>query len=436
MDGLLEFQAAPFMLVEPIPVPAAADRSEVCRHALVDDLRGFSWEGRTTVEDAIVAEFGGRTVSVPIFVNEFWTSRQRAAHSLHEVSYRACFKPQLPRFFIDRLTAPGEAVYDPFSGRGTTALEAALLGRQPVACDVNPLSRILLEPRLAPPSLSDIAERLARIPWRGRGAPRKDLRVFYHPKTLGQIGALRGYLLERDASGDLDAVDRWIRMVAVNRLTGHSTGFFSVYTLPPNQAVSLDAQAKINARRAQVPPVRDVPALILRKSKALLASCRAGSQTPAAHRPRLVTGPASATPQIAADSVDLVVTSPPFLDVVDYAGDNWLRCWFCGIDPAAVGITIARKASDWQEAMRGVFVELRRVLRPGRFIAFEVGEVRGGTVRLEDLVLPAAMAAGLDPRLVVVNAQQFTKTANCWGVNNNSKGTNTNRIVLLQKPAG
>jgi hypothetical protein len=193
---------------------------------------------------------------------------------------------------------------------------------------------------------------------------------------------------------------------------------------------------KINARRKQVPTVRDVPTLILRKSKALLASCRDGGSTPAARQARLVTGPASATPEIAADSVDLVVTSPPFLDVVDYAGDNWLRCWFCGIDPASVGITMARRASDWQEAMRAVFVELRRVLRPGRFIAFEVGEVRSGTVRLEDLVLPSAMAAGLEPRLVVVNAQQFTKTANCWGVANNAKGTNTNRIVLLQKPAG
>jgi hypothetical protein len=34
----------------------------------------------------------------------------------------------------------------------------------------------------------------------------------------------------------------------------------------------------------------------------------------------------------------------------------------------------------------------------------------------------------------LINSQQFTKTANCWGVTNNSKGTNTNRIVLLQKP--
>ena len=47
-------------------------------------------------------------------------SKQRAASSLHEVSYRACFKPQLPRFFIERLTEPGDVVYDPFMGRGTT----------------------------------------------------------------------------------------------------------------------------------------------------------------------------------------------------------------------------------------------------------------------------------------------------------------------------
>ena len=33
----------------------------------------------------------------------------------------------------------------------------------------------------------------------------------------------------------------------------------------------------------------------------------------------------------------------------------------------------------------------------------------------------------------MVNEQNFTKTANCWGVANNRKGTNTNRIVLMRK---
>jgi hypothetical protein len=301
------------------------------------------------------------------------------------------------------------------------------------------LSRILLEPRLSPPRLSQIAARLDEIPWSDSDEWREDLLVFYHPETLREICALRRYLLARQSSGRLDNVDRWLRMVAVNRLTGHSPGFFSVYTLPPNQAVSIEAQIKINAQRDQIPPRRHVARLILAKSRSLLSDSMAEphrlsrrSATPAT----LITGRASSTPEIRTESVDLVVTSPPFLDVVDYAGDNWLRCWFCGIDPKSVGITIAKRPGEWCDAMREVFVELFRVVRPGGFVAFEVGEVRGGTLRLEDLVLPAAMAAGFEPSLVVVNAQKFTKTANCWGVTNNQKGTNSNRIVLLRKQPG
>lgn len=405
---------------------------------LLDELRAFRWHGKETLVETSTADWNGRHVSVPLLVNEFWTSRQRAAHSLHEVSYRACFKPQLPRFFIERLTEPGGTVYDPFSGRGTTALEAALLGRVPVACDVNPLSRILLEPRLAPPSLAEIAARLEAIPWSSGDDLRTDLLVFYHPETLAEICALRTYLLEREASGDLDHVDRWLRMVAVNRLTGHSPGFFSVYTLPPNQAVSIGAQAKINAQRAQTPPRRQVARLILAKSRALLKDVSAdfaGRGQDRSTGALLVTARSSSTPEIASSSVDLVVTSPPFLDVVDYAGDNWLRCWFCGIDPRDVDITIAKRPADWQAAMGAVFEELYRVVRPGGFVAFEVGEVRGGKLRLEELVVPAALGAGFEACLVVVNAQAFTKTANCWGVTNNQKGTNSNRIVVVRKPA-
>ena len=90
------------------------------------------------------------------FVNAFWTAGQRRGHSMHEISYRACFKSQLPAFFIERLTEPGERVFDPFSGRGTTAVQAALMGRAPAANDVNPLSAMLSGPRLDPPSIAAV----------------------------------------------------------------------------------------------------------------------------------------------------------------------------------------------------------------------------------------------------------------------------------------
>ena len=73
--------------------------------ALLRELEAFDRFGKTTARSTLNA---GPAGEVPVLINEFWTARQRAAHSLHEISYRACFKPQLPRFFIERLTRPGE----------------------------------------------------------------------------------------------------------------------------------------------------------------------------------------------------------------------------------------------------------------------------------------------------------------------------------------
>ena len=400
------------------------------------ELLAFREFGKATkVIQTIAKTFDGQQVTVPTYVNEFWTAKQRAAHSLHEISYRACFKPALPRFFIERLTYAGDIVYDPFMGRGTTLLEAALMERVPAGCDVNPLSTVLVRPRLSPPSLTAIAERLKTIDFETATDLPEDLLVFYHPETLRQIVSLKDYLLNQP---ELDPVDDWIRVLALNRLTGHSPGFFSVYTLPPNQAVSVKSQRKINQDRNQVPPQRDVPKLILKKSKQLLKNCTTADRTTLAKvtpRSLLLTRTSDHTPAIRSNSVSLVVTSPPFLNVVDYATDNWLRCWFLGIDAQKVQLTVPRKVEDWQQVMTAVFRELHRILKPGGHVAFEVGEVgAGGAIKLERAVLPCGIAAGLRPLLILINDQKFTKTANCWGVDNNSKGTNTNRIVLFQKP--
>src|SRR5256885_11917132 len=142
---------------------APADETRL-KGPLAEQLLSFREFGKATqCLETKARTSSGANIEVPTCVNEFWTARQRAASSLHEISYRACFKPQLPRFFIQRLTEPGDIVYDPFMGRGTTLIEAALLGRVPAGCDVNPLSAVLVRPRLNPPRLADIAERLGQI---------------------------------------------------------------------------------------------------------------------------------------------------------------------------------------------------------------------------------------------------------------------------------
>ncbi len=225
-------------------------------------------------------------------------------------------------------------------------------------------------------------------------------------------------------------------MVALNRLAGHSPGFFSGRSMPPNQAVSVASQLRINARLGLAPPERDIAALILRKSRALLRNGMVpGGAVPGGARPCLFTGPAWDIP-LEAGAVALAVTSPPFLDVVDYAADNWLRCWFAGLDAGAAALGQHRGAAGWMAMIRRALAELARLVRPGGHVAFEVGEVRGGRILLERQVWQAAAGLPFERLGVLVNRQLFTKTSNCWGVSNFTRGTNSNRVVLLRRNGG
>lgn len=368
---------------------------------------------------------------IPYFINEFWTSGQRKSHSLHEISYRACFKAQLPEFFIERLTKPKDIVLDPFMGRGTTVLQAALMGRNSVGNDINPISTFLSRPRLTPIRIEDVAAGLKTIDWSRGSIQRDDLLAFYHPETLKKLESLRLWISEKvdTADGAIDPIVDWIRMVSLNRLSGHSPGFFSGRSMPPNQAVSVNAQLKINEKLGVSPPDRDVEKIILKKTASLLKDGVVNDSIVA----NFYTGSAWDISGISANTVDLVVTSPPFLDIVQYASDNWLRCWFAGIDADNIAIDSHKTEAAWSAMVEKVLTEMLRVLKPGGHIAFEVGEVRNGKVLLEKLVWSVAAGLKLDRLGVLINDQEFTKTANCWGVANNSVGTNTNRIVVLRK---
>src|SRR5690606_27326094 len=123
-------------------------------------------------------------------------------------------------------------------------------------------------------------------------------------------------------------------------------------------------------------------AIVLKKTRTLLLRTRMP-----AHRGHLLCiGAADSTPAVDDGSVSLVVTSPPFLDIVHYAADNWLRCWFAGIDTGKVDIAMHRTEEGWAEMVRSVLTEQAGGVGPGGHVVFGVGEVRGGRVLLERLV--------------------------------------------------
>ena len=388
------------------------------------DLFNFQQNKVTNIQDILI---NGKKYQK--YVNEYWTSKQRQSNALHEISYRACFKSQLPNFFINLLTEENDVVYDPFSGRGTTVIEAALLGRNIIGNDVNPLSTILSEPRLYIPDLMELDERLETVINQTAQKSEIDLSMFYHPKTLSEIISLRKYLNSRNKGRNEDNLDKWIRMVATNRLTGHSPGFFSVYTLPP---------IKINSIRGQSPTYRDVRKIILAKSRILIRDIDNNTKTRLsglASRAQFYNLDARHTPTVKDNMVKLTVTSPPFLDVVQYGKDNWLRCWFNDINVERVekNITMSKTIENWCDVMQEVFDELFRVTKKDGWVAFEVGEIRGGKINLDEYVIQLGEKSGFECKGVLINEQKFTKTANIWGIDNNSKGTNSNRVVIFNK---
>jgi len=369
---------------------------------------------------------------------EFWTERQRRMHSLHYVvSYRASFKPELPEFFISQYSEPGNVVFDPFNGRGTTALQANLMGRTAYGSDVNPMAERITYPKCHPVNADEVARTLdeIRLDPHARVPAEEDLTMFYHPKTFREIVGLKKHLAEHRTDAD-----RFIELVALSRLHGHSTGFFSVYSFP-QISVAPGNQIKINERRKQAPDYRPIKPRILKKARAALAhgGIRRAREAARDNRFELCDARELGFPDACAD---LIVTSPPFLNKADYILDNWLELWFLGISEEVVRRKVVQTTSlkKWVEFMTPAVAEMARVLRPGAAAVIEVGEVisNGRMVNLDEVIVDIVETLQVDGcplavEEVLIHLQNFTKLANCFKVDNNKKGTNTHRLVVLRK---
>lgn len=377
--------------------------------------------------------------SVPRIFDEFWTAKQRQMHSLHySNSYRASFKPELPDFFISKFTKKGDVVGDPFGGRGTTALQAALSGRVALSNDVNPLSERIAYPKLHPVTVEEIEKRLEKINLKKDVdmSVEEDMSMFYHPETYKEIINLKKYLKTHR-----DDVDRFIEMIALSRLHGHSTGFFSAYSFP-QISIPKYRQQKINETRQEIPDYREIKSRIIKKAKDTLKSGQLETLNANSKKHIFTTGDARNLTGWEDNSVNLVVTSPPFLNQVDYVQDTWIENWFCGIAREEVDGKIVQtpNLSEWSQFISDVLSDLHRVLVPGGIVAMEVGEVKyqGKILNLDEIVLGLTCSRSHNMHQFKVNeiyvqSQQFTKLANCFNVSNNKKGTNTNRILVMER---
>lgn len=72
--------------------------------------------------------------------------------------YPARFSPKFARAVILAFTRPGDTVFDPFMGGGTTLVEASVLGRRGVGTDINPLAVFVAKAKTTPLREKDLAQ--------------------------------------------------------------------------------------------------------------------------------------------------------------------------------------------------------------------------------------------------------------------------------------
>ena len=121
-------------------------------------------------------------------------------------SYHGMFPAKLAHYFIQRYTRPDGVVLDPFSGRGTVALQARAEGRRSICNDLSPLAYVLSQAKAKPPLYDDL-DYLARLEKRYRHPSRAGGGVARHPDALPREHAQAALLYPRPPAVEADRLD-------------------------------------------------------------------------------------------------------------------------------------------------------------------------------------------------------------------------------------
>jgi hypothetical protein len=407
-----------------------------------------------------------------ISIEPDWKAQQRLwGHSFHPMcSYLASFPAALTHSFIARYSRPGDVVLDPFSGRGTTPLQACAEGRIGVGNDLNPFAHLLTAAKVAPATRAAAVTRLTqlRLAWQADArswraiagqviaAPETTLvpeagsrsmtpaetipmevAVAFHVETLAQLLSVRTSL-QLD-----DRTDRFLGAAISGILHGKSASYLSAL-MPNTFSMAPRYVRTFAARTAFDPPRRDVFDGLAAKLDRLFRQ-----PPPAAEGVALLGDARDVAPRMQralrergrAERARLVITSPPYLRVVKYGYYNWLRTWFLGFDAGAIDASLddAHHREPYLAFLRDVLAGLRPVLADDAVIVMVIGDVetdRGRRIKDGVGLAERAFEQAAEPegyRLAGValdDVAAVRKMTKLWG-DEAGRATKTDRILVL-----
>ena len=382
----------------------------------------------------------------------------RWGHSMHTMCpYQGMFPPRLAHYFINQYSEPGDMVLDPFSGRGTTTLQARVEGRRTISNDLSPLGYVLSAAKANPPSWSAINEFVNKLERAfKRRANREidapdDIRMLFHENTLRQIVFIRACLLQTP-------IMRWNNeeLMLAGALAGilhgsHRPDGSSLYLSisMPNTFSMAPTYVKNFIREHNLKKIDQnvFDCLRVKLSKIYLDSVEGGAGSAFSEdAPYLLKKKDFAT-----SSVDLVVTSPPYLQVVNYGTSNWIRLWLLGLDEVSrhggtgrlaldAGLDHQHRFDAYRDFLLRSFKGVRRVLKKDGVAVFVIGDVASADGTSIDLAKTVWGDIGNQTGLRLLDLiedslQSQNKVSRIWG-ETKGRATNQECVLILARSDG
>lgn len=366
-------------------------------------------------------------------------------HDLHP--YPAKFPPQIPGQLIAALSMPGDLVFDPFGGSGTTAVEAVRLGRRAVSIDANPLSALMgraktsyLDTDMATQlqSLEGVVE--SHIAAANERGPRWSQELLAAYAThVPAIPNFEKWFCDA-AGGELALLRHLISKVTDGAARDAALVAFSrIVTRVSNQ----DSETRYVSVAKKIPPGFTLRAFVesLRSVAKKMVSARRSMLGASAE---FIQGDARIDigRSVAPASVDLIVTSPPYPNATDYHLYHRFRLFWLGWDPRELGaveigshLKHQRKGTDFAEyetEMAQVLADCFEALQPGRHAVFIVGDAvfKGEQFSTSGALADAAAncgfeVAGIVNRPIHATKRSFSKAA---------RRARTEELLILRRP--
>jgi len=359
-------------------------------------------------------------------------------------SYLGAFPAALARSFITMLSDEGDLVLDPFSGRGTTLLEARMTGRVPLASDLNPIAVALSRAKNAAVSVDAVLERISELEgsydyllYGPEAQVQSDqIHLIFHPRTLAQLCYLRRRLLDSNRDVDLFLVGVVLGIMHGAERKDGSSAYASI-SMPNTFSMSPDYVRKFVATNQLQRVHRDVFELLKDRVQWLFrdsfmlnpsgvvvrADARRLSEVEAFNSAR--------------GKVKLVLTSPPYLDVVNYARQNWIRAWFLREDPESISADLDDNLTlaAWMELAGDLIQQLRHFLAEDGVGVFVVGDVAKSNKSVIPLAREFLRLLFHDGSFEYIGCLSDrlhigSKTTRIWG-DTKGKATAVDRVVMV-----